>query len=194
MSSTPRRAALADADALSALAGELFPDACPSFLPRSAIDAFIAENLSIEAFREHLAHPSWRAWVTERSDQTAPSGAPGQRAVAPVGSNLLAYTLVGLSPTTDETVLAATDGRGAAYLSKMYARPEVRGTGVAETLCRETMQALAVEGQAFVWLGTHVDNARANAFYERLGFTIIGERIFDVGGVQARDWVRLARL
>lgn len=45
--------------------------------------------------------------------------------------------------------------------------------------------------QAFVWLGTHVDNARANAFYERLGFTIIGERIFDVGGVQARDWVRL---
>ena len=84
MSYTLRRAALADADALSALAGELFPDACPSFLPRSAIDAFIAENLSIEAFRGHLAHPSWRAWVTERSDQTVPSRTPGQRAVAPV--------------------------------------------------------------------------------------------------------------
>ena len=48
--------------------------------------------------------------------------------------------------------------------------------------------------QAFVWLGTNVDNARANAFYERRGFTIIGERIFDVAGVQAQDWVRLTRL
>lgn len=78
--------------------------------------------------------------------------------------------------------LAATDGRGAAYLSTVYARPEVRGSGVAETLCRETVRALVVVGQAFVWLGTHVDNARANAFYERLGSTIIGERFFTSAG------------
>lgn len=175
MSFTLRRATAADAEALAALAGALFPDACPSFMPRTAIDALITENLSADAFRSYLADPSWQAWVAE-------------------GADLLAYTLVGLSPTTSETVLEATGGRGAAYLSKMYARREVRGTGVAEALCRETMRALAAQGQEFVWLGTHVDNARANAFYERLGFAIIGERVFDVGGVQAQDWVRLARL
>lgn len=177
MSYALRPATPADASALSALAGALFPDACPAFMPREAIDAFIAENLSVEAFRGYLAHPAWRCRVAVGAD-----------------GDLLAYTLVDLSPTSSETVLAATAGRHAAYLSKMYARPEVRGTGVAEALCRDTLRALTAEGQEFTWLGTHVDNARANAFYERMGFAIIGERVFDVGGVQAQDWVRLARL
>lgn len=172
-----RPAPPSDAVALSLLAGELFPDACPAFMPREAIAEFIAENLSVEAFRGYLAHPAWRCRVAAAENGT-----------------LLAYTLVDLSPTTSETVLSATGGRHAAYLSKMYARREVRGTGVAEALCRDTLRALQAEGQEFAWLGTHVDNARANAFYERMGFAIIGERVFDVGGVQAQDWVRLARL
>ena len=84
-SASPRRAALADAEALSVLTGELFPDACPSFMPRSAIEAFIAVSLSVEAFRDHLAHPVLAGVGTECSDLAVPSGTPAQRAVAPVG-------------------------------------------------------------------------------------------------------------
>ncbi|WP_049159622.1 GNAT family N-acetyltransferase, partial [Micrococcus luteus] len=76
-------------------------------------------------------------------------------------------------------------------IEKMYASREVRGTGVATALCRATLADLAVQGQRFVWLGTHKDNARANAFYARMGFEVIGERRFVVGGVEAEDWVYL---
>lgn len=167
-----------DASGLAALAAATFPDACPSFMPRSAIDAFIDENLSVDAFRIYLTGPTWQVRVAERHDDHA----------------IVAYTLVDLSPTASDTVLAATSGQGAAYLSKMYASREVRGTGVAKALCRDTLTALADQGQRFVWLGTHKDNARANAFYARIGFEVIGERRFVVGGVEAEDWVRLARL
>ena len=177
MPCTLRPAHESDVSCLAALAAATFPDACPSFMPRSAIDAFIDENLSVDAFRMYLTGPTWQVRVAERHD----------------GHAIVAYTLVDLAPTTSDTVLAATSGQGAAYLSKMYASQEVRGTGVAQALCRYTCAVLADQGQRFVWLGTHKGNGRANAFYARLGFEVIGERRFVVGGVEAEDWVYLGR-
>jgi ribosomal protein S18 acetylase RimI-like enzyme len=41
-----------------------------------------------------------------------------------------------------------------------------------------------------VWLGVNQLNARANRFYEKNGFAIVGEKKFLVGGKAEDDFVR----
>ena len=68
--------------------------------------------------------------------------------------------------------------------------PLMPGATEAEVVAR--LEAL---GFRHVWLGTNAQNARANAFYERLGFETIGARTFVVGGTRVEDdWVRLLSL
>ena len=89
-------------------------------------------------------------------------------------------------------VVERLGGTPAGHLSKVYVLAESRGTGLAETLVRDGVARLEALGFRHVWLGTNAQNARANAFYERLGFETIGARQFVVGGENVEDdWVRL---
>lgn len=46
-------------------------------------------------------------------------------------------------------------------------------------------------GFASVFLGTNIYNERANAFYAKNGFEIVGERIFPFApGIDCTDYVR----
>jgi ribosomal protein S18 acetylase RimI-like enzyme len=49
--------------------------------------------------------------------------------------------------------------------------------------------AKAVGAQS-VWLGVNQHNERANRFYERNGFVVVGERKFQVGDSLEEDFVR----
>ena len=69
---------------------------------------------------------------------------------------------------------------------------QARAGAVVEALVRAGVARLEALGFRHVWLGTNAQNARANAFYERLGFEKIGARTFVVGGTRVEDdWVRL---
>ena len=46
------------------------------------------------------------------------------------------------------------------------------------------------EGAQSVWLGVNKRNERANTFYERNGFLVVGERRFQVGDSLDEDFVR----
>ena len=56
------------------------------------------------------------------------------------------------------------------------------------------LDAMRARGLAYGWLGTNVHNHRANAFYERIGFRIVGERTFRVAGHAETDFTRLIAL
>ena len=53
-----------------------------------------------------------------------------------------------------------------------------------------SIAAAQARDAAGVWLGVNQENARANRFYEKCGFAIVGTKRFLVGGVYEDDFVR----
>lgn len=174
-----RSARVGEAAALAGLAAATFPDACPPEMPPADIEDFIAEHLSVRAFAGYLADPRFLVLVAEPVDAAGPD--------AP----LLGYTLLDLSPVEEPP----TDwGTANAYLSKMYVRDTARGTGAASALMRATLDAARRRGHRRVWLGVNQANTRAGAFYGKLGFEVVGERTFAVGGATGTDHLRAVEL
>ncbi|RKF22313.1 GNAT family N-acetyltransferase [Alginatibacterium sediminis] len=66
-------------------------------------------------------------------------------------------------------VLVGTDGRRA-YLQHLAVSKEYRRRNIASELLRHTIQALAQIGISKTHLFVHVDNVKAQHFYEKLGW------------------------
>jgi ribosomal protein S18 acetylase RimI-like enzyme len=80
------------------------------------------------------------------------------------------------------------------HLVSMWASPQVRGTGVAELLVGAVMEHARAAGASRITLWVAVDNARARAFYQRMGFTPTGRRqAYPRDGADALDEEELAR-
>ncbi|QDB78788.1 tRNA (guanosine(37)-N1)-methyltransferase TrmD [Georgenia wutianyii] len=170
----PRRAVVrpaepADTAALAALAAATFPLACPPSLGADAVAAFVATHLDEASFARYLTDPQRLLHV----------------AADEVTGALLGYTMVVL----DSPRPGLEEGAGSAELSKCYVRPDVHGSGLARRLLAACTAAAGARGAETIWLGTNVANRRARRFYERSGFTVVGRRTFDVGGVPNDDVV-----
>ena len=63
---------------------------------------------------------------------------------------------------------------GSTHLVGMWVDPEARGTGVADALVAAVLLGARAEGHVRVVLDVADENARARAFYERLGFRPTG--------------------
>lgn len=159
-----RRATADDTAELAALAEITFALACPPESTPEEIDAFVAENLSEEAFARYLADPARIVLVAEDAE-------------AAVG-----YTMLVAGTPSDQRVDAAVRLRPTIELSKVYVHAEAHGGGTAAALMRATLEAAASSGAAGVWLGVNGKNARAIRFYEKSGFQRVGTRTFSVGG------------
>lgn len=172
-----RPALLDEAVSLSDLAASTFPDACPPQMPAADVRAFIGENLSAEAFTGYLTDPRYRVLVAELTGRS------------PVG-----YTLLDLAPVEEpppDAGITPGQGAGPAYLSKMYMLEAARGTGAAAALMRATLDVARQGGHHQVWLGVNQANTRANAFYAKQGFAVVGQRTFAVGGATGADHLRV---
>jgi len=167
-----RRATTDDAVPLAALAAATFPLACPPHTAASAIDAFIAEHLSLERFQEYLTDPAREIFV------------------APDGAALLGYTMLVYGEPYDADVAAAISRRPTVELSKCYAAAEAHGRGVAPALVAASAESARDRGAAGMWLGVSQLNARANRFYEKNGFERVGVKLFWVGDERNEDFVR----
>ncbi|MFI1400165.1 GNAT family N-acetyltransferase [Streptomyces sp. NPDC020681] len=76
------------------------------------------------------------------------------------------------------------------HLVAVFVRPEARGTGVAEALFRAAVEwswALSGPPVKRVRLYVHESNARAAAFYRRIGFVASGESVPVPGDPAARE-------
>lgn len=176
---TVRTARIEDAAALAGLAATTFPDACPPEMPPGDIQDFIAEHLSVRAFDGYLADPRFLVRVAEPID------------AGRLDSPLSGYTLLDLFSVEEPPVGLGT---APAYLSKMYMRDTARGTGAAEALMRATLDGARQRGHRRVWLGVNRANTRANAFYQKLGFEVVGGRTFAVGEATGTDHLRAVAL
>ncbi len=156
----PRPATPGDAQALSRLAGRTFPAACPPDTPAEAIAAHIATQLSPQQFLADMAQTE--IFVVDSGDELS-------------GYLMLAF---GTPPI-------ATTWRDPIELRRIYV--DAPGSGVATQLMATALEQAI--GHDVIWLGTNELNARAIRFYEKHGFTIVGNRTFVVGGVEEADYV-----
>ena len=163
-----------EAGIIAELAARTFPDACPPGLPAEAIEAFIADELSEEAFAEHLANPEDRILLA------FVDGRAGGYSLVRTGGDAIGADM--LRPGKIEA--------GDAYLSKCYADTPWRGTGLAGALLESAVEDAAGHSRAArIVLGTNSVNTRAQRFYRKHGFVKKGRRTFTVGGVRNHDVV-----
>ena len=177
MSVTVRSAASSDAALLHSLAAATFGLACPPGTPQSAIDDFVAQQLSEARFTEYLADAHRTLLIAEADG-------------LPVGYTMLVFPGSPGADPTDPDVASAVRTRPTAELSKVYVLAGHHGRGVAAELMAASVDAVRARGFASVWLGVNQRNPRANRFYEKSGFGIVGTKKFLVGGKWEDDYVR----
>ncbi|MEG3614147.1 N-acetyltransferase [Isoptericola haloaureus] len=167
-----------EAAELAWLAALTFPLACPPGTSTATMARHIAEHLSPERFRAWSRDPGCALLVADGGE-------------SPAGYVLL---LRG-EPDGDaeRDVLRSTVGPGPyVELSKIYVHPARQGDGTANALMAAAVRtADEIAPDRPFWLGTNGDNLRAQAFYRKHGFTVVGSRTYDVGGVQHDDVVML---
>lgn len=154
-----------DAAELAKLAALTFPLACPPAVTEAEAAEYAARALSEEAFAGFAADADRRVLVA-------------RGAAAPVG-----YAVLVWGPPMDPQVAAALAGLPypMAELSKFYTHPETHGRGVASALMAATLQTVAEAGTGTLWLGVNGMNLRAQAFYRKSGFSVVGRKQFPLG-------------
>lgn len=167
-----RRAVPSDAAELARIAAITFPLACPPSTTEAAKEHFIATKLSREAFAGYLASPDHLLLLAEVDGASA------------------GYTMLITGDPSDPDVAAAVTARPTVELSKVYVMPEQHGAGVAAALMDASVAAARETGAVSVWLGVNTQNARANRFYDKSGFRIVGAKKFRLGDVDEDDFVR----
>jgi ribosomal protein S18 acetylase RimI-like enzyme len=161
-----RRAGPSDAEAISALAIETFPLGCPPTTDSRDIAQFAAAELTPARFAGFLADTNVEILLAEAADGLA-------------GFAMIVYT--------QPHKMLASHGDSIAEVRKFYVHPRFHGLGVANALMKEAMTRLS--SKKAVWLSVLVSNARAQAFYKRWGFQVIGQQQFRVGNDVQDDFV-----
>ncbi|GAB24433.1 hypothetical protein GOPIP_068_00040 [Gordonia polyisoprenivorans NBRC 16320 = JCM 10675] len=164
------------ADEVAAVAAATFPLACPPHSAPANIDAFIRDNLAPADFAEYIDAPESDVLLARTDDDI------------PVG-----YALVHHREPTDADVAAVITDRPSSEVSKIYVLPDHHARGRTQSPSRLLMET-AIErararGAASIWLGVNQENARAQRFYAKMGFTRAGVKTFDLNGSVEHDYV-----
>lgn len=169
-SATVRPAAASDVEALTRVAAATFALACPPHMTIERIDAFIEGVLSRTRFEEYLDDDERRVLLAEQAGQA------------------IGYALLVATEPYDADVAAAIRLRPTVELSKIYVLPAAHGTGAARLLMHAGFDWARERGATGVWLGVNQQNERAQRFYAKSGFEVVGTKRFLVGDRYEDDY------
>lgn len=155
-----RPAGPADAELLADLALRTFNDAFAAHpLNRPAdMAAYTAEAFAPARLAAELADPGVRYLLAEVSGE-------------PAGYAKLAFGPAEPGVTADRP----------AELCRLYAEQRLLGRGVGPALMAECLDVAARRGCDVIWLGVWEHNPRAQAFYRKWGFAVVGSHVFQLG-------------
>lgn len=153
-----RRATAGDAAPLASFAAQAFADTYRALSDAQEIADYVAEHFRPEVMAAVIADAACTtllAWV---------------------GEQLAGYAIVksGQAP-------GCVNGP-AAQLWRLYLGERFIGQGLGAQLMRAAQAVARQQGAATLWLGVYDRNVRAVQFYERFGFSKVGEREFLFGG------------
>lgn len=81
------------------------------------------------------------------------------------------------------------EGASVRELHRLYVAEEAKGAGIAAALMDWVMARARAEGSDAMYLGVYQHNSRAQRFYRRYGFEIVGEYFFDVGATRDPEFI-----
>lgn len=166
-----RRAIRADAAALAALAEQTFIDTYAAQNDPEQIRVHCAQNFGLEQQSAEIANPDY-AVILAYHDQE----------------------LVGFAQVVKKPAPESIDAKNAVALYRYYVQQTWHGKGIAQPLLAEAEKAARTFGADFLWLGMWEHNARALAYYQKVGFQHVGWMDYQFGDVLERDYVLLKRL
>lgn len=161
---TPRRAALADAPRLAALAQWVWLDSYATDGVDTGFMPYLAESFGVAVFEQLIADPGRALWVLEEG--AALQGLAQLRRDAP-------------PPLPGEA-------QPRVELERLYVAPPCTGRGLGVSLLAAARSTWP--GQA-LWLSVWVGNEGAQRFYRREAGELIGETDFMLDGQAHRNLV-----
>lgn len=162
---TVRRASVADASALSLVAGATLLETFHAVIPAADMVAHVVNKSSADVFA---------GWTDDPASAVFYAGAV--RTDAPLGYAVL--TAPDFPIDTDASDIE---------LRRIYTLAATHGSGLGGALMRAALDEARARDCRRVLLGVHPENGRARSFYERTGFRVIGERAFTIGTVRFVD-------
>ncbi|MBT8364458.1 MAG: GNAT family N-acetyltransferase [Deltaproteobacteria bacterium] len=104
--------------------------------------------------------------------------------IAEIGSEPVGY--VYSNPAiTPECVI----DKAAIKLVRLYLRERYYGCGVGDALMQKSIEESRFRGHQSIWLSSWELNDRANAFYKKWKFKVVGRQKFTVGGDIQNDYI-----
>lgn len=164
---TLRRADEADTASLALVADATFLEAFAGVLDGADIVAHCAAKNSAAAFGSWIGDP----------------GSVVALAIADQGAAPLGYTV--LTAPDLPVALRADD----IELKRIYALAPTHGSGLGPALMGRAVEDARALGRRRVLLGVYGGNARAQRFYAKQGFAVVGTRKFRVGATWHHDLV-----
>jgi ribosomal protein S18 acetylase RimI-like enzyme len=162
-----RRCGSGDEERLSLVGGASFLEAFAGVLDGDDILAHYNKNHSVETYAKYMALPTGRVTIAE--------SAPGN---APVGYIVCCEPDLPVEITSDDY-----------ELRRIYLLHRFQGRGIGKALMDAAVEYARELGRKRLVLGVYGKNHDAIRFYERTGFTQIGERYFTVGSTTHHDAV-----
>jgi ribosomal protein S18 acetylase RimI-like enzyme len=102
--------------------------------------------------------------------------------IAEIDGIALGYAQLRRGETPD-----CVSGPGPIELARIYVSQACLGLGVGEALMRACIDEARRAGHQTMWLGVWERNVRAQGFYHKWNFSIVGEHIFQLGSDPQRD-------
>ena len=170
---TLRRATPDDVASITALGAHVFSVSFGHSVSADQLQSYLNEAYSTSAITADLVNPLKDTFVA-----TTPAGALVGFAVLTRGSS--EPCIAHLNDTIE--------------LQRLYVDPEFHGNGVGKLLAMQLEDIARERGFRNMWLGVWEDNIKAQKVYERLGYKVVGEHDFDVGGDVQTDHIMLKAL
>ena len=161
-----RRGNLADAVRLAAFAERCFTATYAAHNTPEDMRDYIAAAYGAMQQERELADPDW-ATVLAESDE-----------------GLVGYAQFRRSSPAAPVILEAP-----VEIYRFYVDASAHGSGVAQRLMANAIEAARDLGGRHVWLGVWERNARAIAFYRKSGFRDMGTQVFQLGSDPQTDRV-----
>lgn len=170
---TTREARLDDAAHVAHLGAHVFAVTYGHSVAAHELEAYLDESYSVEATAKDIADPN--------KDMIL--------AMDPEGV-IVGFAL--LTRGSKELCIAHLEKY--VELQRLYVSPAYQGYGIGKSLARQVESMAREQGFKYMWLGVWEENHKAQKVYEKLGYKMVGDREFVVGGVVQIGLIMLKEL
>lgn len=161
-----RPATVADAEKLTELAARTFYDAFADMNTEENMKAYMSKAFTVEQLTSELSDPLAKFLLAETDG-----------------------VIVGYAKLVSGEIPACITGQNPIELARLYIDKSCLGTGVGNDLMQASLNEARSLGHRSIYLGVWEHNHRAQSFYFRWNFRVVGSHIFQMGGDAQMDWL-----